>query len=82
MSYISPVIEDKFNTLSPELKTFILEKDVNIYTMQDLIHELEQIVSEAEGPDDTSPDEANHVNIAGDDMSVDSLPQSNMIQGD
>lgn len=82
MSYISPVIEDKFNTLSPELKTFILEKDVNIYTMQDLIHELELIVSEAEEPDGISPDNPNHDNIAGDKMSVDSLPQSNMIQGD
>lgn len=48
MSYVSPVIEDQFNTLAPELKTYILEKDVQLYTMQDLVNVLEQIVAESE----------------------------------
>lgn len=48
MSYVSPAIQEKFDTLSPELKSYILERDVTLYTMQDLINELELIVSEAE----------------------------------
>ncbi len=52
MSYVSPVIEDKFNTLSPELKNFILARDVQLFNMDDLMNVLEQIVNEAEIEDD------------------------------
>lgn len=48
MSYVSPAIQDKFDTLSPELKSYIWEREVNLYTMHDLINELELIVKEAE----------------------------------
>ena len=48
MSYISPEIRPKFETLSIDLKHMILERDVQINTMNDLIHVLEEIVSEDE----------------------------------
>ncbi len=48
MSYVAPAIEDKFKTLAPELQDFILERDVQIYTIHDLINVLEKIVNEAE----------------------------------
>lgn len=47
-SYVSPAIKDKFETLSIELKNIILERDVQLNTMQDLINVLENIVKEAE----------------------------------
>lgn len=48
MSYVAPAIKDKFETLSTELKNVILERNVELYSMQDLIQVLENIVSEAE----------------------------------
>lgn len=48
MSYISPTLEENFNSLGPELKDFILKRDVQLYTMEDLMKVLEEIVSEAE----------------------------------
>lgn len=47
-SYVSPAIQDKFETLSVELKNIILERNVRLNTLQDLINVLENIVSEAE----------------------------------
>lgn len=46
MSYIDPKIQDKFETLSIDLKNEILKRDVKIYTLQDLINCLERIVAE------------------------------------
>ena len=48
-SYIAPGLQDKFESLSTELKNCILERNVNLHTLQDLIHVLEEIVQEAEG---------------------------------
>ena len=48
MSYISPKVQEKFDTLSPELKKVILERGVSIYTIHDLIRVLEDIVKENE----------------------------------
>jgi hypothetical protein len=48
MSYVAPAIKDKFETLSTDLKNVILERDVELYSMQDLIQVLENIVSEAD----------------------------------
>ena len=48
MTYVSPVIEDKFNTLDKELRDFILDRNVDLYTMEDLINVLEQIVNESD----------------------------------
>lgn len=48
MTYVSPVIEDKFNTLDKELRDFILDRNVALYTMEDLINVLEQIVNESD----------------------------------
>lgn len=47
-SYVSPMIKDKFETLSTELKNLILERNVQLNNMQDLIRVLEQIVEEGE----------------------------------
>ncbi|MCI9491765.1 MAG: hypothetical protein HFH42_01320 [Lachnospiraceae bacterium] len=47
-SYIAPGIQDKFDTLSPELKNCILAREVRLHTLQDLIHVLEEIVQEGE----------------------------------
>ena len=43
-SYVSPMIKDKFETLSTDLKNLILERNVQLNNMQDLIRVLEQIV--------------------------------------
>ena len=45
-SYVSPKIRDKFESLSIDLKNDILERNVQLYTHQDLIRVLEQIVEE------------------------------------
>ncbi len=87
MSYVSPVIEEKFDTLPDDLKTFILERDVNLYTMQDLINELELIVSEGEDTDtqyqDTmSQDDMSQDNISNENIPIDKFPQGNMLHGD
>lgn len=47
-SYVSPDIQEKFETLSVDLKNAILEQNVQINTLQDLIHALETIVDEAD----------------------------------
>ena len=47
-SYVSPVIQDKFETLSVDLKNMILQRNVQLNTLLDLIHVLEQIVAENE----------------------------------
>jgi len=49
MSYVSPNIKDKFESLSPDLKQVILERGENINTIHDLIRVLEDIVKENEG---------------------------------
>ncbi|MDF2588907.1 MAG: hypothetical protein K0S41_2748 [Anaerocolumna sp.] len=50
MSYVAPAIKDKFETLSVDLKNAILERDVQLYTIHDLINVLEKIVNEADEP--------------------------------
>lgn len=47
-SWISPGIQDKFETLSIDLKNIILERNVRINDMEDLIRVLEEIVAENE----------------------------------
>ncbi len=49
MSYIAPNMQAKFETLSIDLKNTILERNVQIYTLQDLIQVLEEIVNENKG---------------------------------
>ncbi|WP_343247842.1 molecular chaperone GroEL [Diplocloster hominis] len=49
MSYVAPALQEKFETLSVDLKNAILERNVQLYTLQDLIKCLEDIVNEAEG---------------------------------
>lgn len=53
MSYVAPALREKFETLSTELQDVILEKNVQLYTIHDLIHVLEQIVSEEEAQPQT-----------------------------
>jgi hypothetical protein len=48
MSYVAPAVKDKFETLSTDLKNAILERDVQLYSIHDLINVLEDIVKEAE----------------------------------
>ena len=48
MSYISPEVQPKFETLSIDLKNIILERDVQLNTTNDLIQVLEEIVAEDE----------------------------------
>lgn len=48
MSYVAPAIRDKFETLSNNLQNTILERDVQLYTIHDLINVLEDIVAEAD----------------------------------
>lgn len=47
-SYVAPEIRDKFESLSINLKNCILERDVQLNTIHDLIHVLEDIVKEGE----------------------------------
>ena len=49
MTYVSPNVRDKFETLSVGLQNMILERNTKINTMQDLIHVLEDIVKDDEG---------------------------------
>lgn len=46
MSYIDPKIKPQFESLSVDLKNAILERNVQLYTLNDLIRELESIVNE------------------------------------
>lgn len=48
MSYVSPAIRDRFESLSIDLKNAILDRDVELNDIHDLIRVLEDIVKEAE----------------------------------
>lgn len=48
MSYISSAVQPKFNELSENLRNQILSRDVQLRTIYDLIHVLEEIVNEEE----------------------------------
>lgn len=52
MSYVAPAIQEKFETLSIELKNVILERNVELYTIHDLINVLDEIVKEAEAEEE------------------------------
>ena len=47
-SYVAPALQSKFETLSIDLKNTILERHVQLNTIHDLIHVLEEIVMEEE----------------------------------
>ncbi|MCI9082669.1 MAG: hypothetical protein HFI70_10290 [Lachnospiraceae bacterium] len=47
-SYVAPALQEKFESLSTELKDCILEHNVRLNTLQDLIQVLEKIVAEGE----------------------------------
>lgn len=47
MSYIDPKLRGRFESLSIDLKNEILKRNVKLYTIQDLIKCLEDIVAEA-----------------------------------
>lgn len=51
MSYVAPAIREKFESLSVNLKNVILERDVELYTIHDLINVLDDIVKESEADD-------------------------------
>lgn len=46
MSYVAPAIKEKFETLSIDLKNIILDRNVELYTIHDLIRVLNEIVEE------------------------------------
>lgn len=46
MSTIAPQLREKFESLPIDLKNAILERDIQLNTMNDLIHILEEIVKE------------------------------------
>lgn len=48
MSYVAPAIKEKFETLSIDLKNNILDRNVELYTIHDLINVLDDIVKEGE----------------------------------
>ncbi len=48
MSYIDPKLQSRFESLPIELKNAILERNVRLYTLNDLIQVLERIVEEGE----------------------------------
>ena len=48
-SYVSPELQNKFETLSIDLKNTILERNVHLENLHDLIAVLEDIIKEAEG---------------------------------
>lgn len=52
MSYIAPAIKPKFDSLSLDLRKLILEKDVQLNSLQDLISVLEVIVAEGEAEEE------------------------------
>lgn len=53
MSYVAPAIKEKFETLSIDLKNVILERNVELYTIHDLINVLDDIVKEADEEEKT-----------------------------
>ena len=48
MSYVSPALREKFESLPIELKNYILQRNVRLDTVNDLIAVLETIVAEGE----------------------------------
>ncbi|HHU75075.1 MAG TPA: hypothetical protein GXZ28_10750 [Clostridiales bacterium] len=52
MSYVAPAIKEKFESLSVDLKNVILERDVELYTIHDLINVLDEIVKEADAEEE------------------------------
>ena len=48
MSYVAPAINEKFESLSIDLKNAILDRNVDLYTIHDLIRVLNDIVEEAD----------------------------------
>ncbi len=48
MSYVSPKLRPRFESLSVDLKNEILRRDVRLENLHDLIAVLESIVTEAE----------------------------------
>ena len=48
-SYVAPAIREKFDTLSVDLKAYILNRNVRLNDIHDLIRVLEEIVREEEG---------------------------------
>ena len=48
MSYVSPKIQEQFESLSIELKDEILSRNVNLHNLSDLISVLHDIVEDAE----------------------------------
>ncbi|MHB1315720.1 MAG: hypothetical protein ACYCX2_09595 [Christensenellales bacterium] len=46
MSFVDPKIRDKFESLSKELQAAILERDVQLRSLEDLMHVLEDIVAD------------------------------------
>ncbi|HIQ79805.1 MAG TPA: hypothetical protein IAD32_00790 [Candidatus Scatavimonas merdigallinarum] len=44
MAYVAPELRPRFESLSIDLKNEILNRDVALYTLQDLIQVLEDIV--------------------------------------
>lgn len=49
MSYVSPKIKSKFESMPIDLKNAILAKDIRLENMNDLMTVLEQIVAEDKG---------------------------------
>lgn len=45
-SYIAPALQEKFESLSIDLKNQILDRGVQLNSIHDLIHVLEEIVAE------------------------------------
>ncbi|BCN32054.1 hypothetical protein [Anaeromicropila herbilytica] len=54
MSYVSPDLRDKFESLSIDLKNSILERDVSLTSLEDLIHVLEDVIEEKDSGTDIS----------------------------
>lgn len=48
VSYVNPALRDRFESLPINLKNYILEKDVQLNTLQDLVTVLEEIVVKGE----------------------------------
>lgn len=55
MSYVSPTLREKFESLPIELKDEILSRDVRIENLQDLISVLETIVEEGDEGEENTP---------------------------
>ncbi|WP_164516828.1 hypothetical protein [Clostridium transplantifaecale] len=47
-SYVAPAVQEKFESLSVDLKNSILERNVRLESIFDLIKVLEEIVAEGE----------------------------------